>query len=82
MIERDDRERRTRHDRSVAPATHDERVRPVEGPSSVVDATVIGMLRIRATHGSPTSDPSVPDPSISTNCRHVLAPNTVRCPAR
>jgi hypothetical protein len=51
MIERDDRERRTRHDRSVAPATHVERVRPVEGTSSVVDATVIDMLLIRPPLG-------------------------------
>src|ERR671924_1897281 len=58
---------------------HDGRVRPVEGPSSVVDTTVAGRLLIRVTHGSRTSDSSVLEASIRANARYVLAPKTIRC---
>jgi hypothetical protein len=44
-------------------AAHDGRIRPVEGSSSVVDTTVAGRLLIRVTHGSRTSDSSVPEAS-------------------
>ena len=41
--------------------------------------TVAGMVVIRMTHGSRTSDSSVLEASISTKARKVLAPKTIRC---
>src|SRR5688572_7947509 len=49
------------------------------GASSVDDTTVAGMFLIRVTQASRTSDSSVLSASICTNCRNVVAPNTIRC---
>src|SRR3712207_5644827 len=49
------------------------------GSSRVVDTTVAGMLLIRVTQGSRTSESSVLEASIDTNCRNVVAPKTIRC---
>jgi hypothetical protein len=50
---------------------HNGRVRPVEGPSNVVDTTVAGKFLIRVTHGSRTSDSSVLSASVCANARYV-----------
>ena len=45
------------------------------------DTTVAGMVVMRLTHGSRTSESSVLDASICTKARKVFAPNTIRCSA-
>ena len=47
----------TRATTSPGVTGHDGRLRPIEGPSSVVDTTVAATLHIRVTDGSPTRTP-------------------------
>jgi hypothetical protein len=49
------------------------------GPANVVEITVAGMVHIRATQASRTSDSSVLEANMPSKSRYVLAPKTIRC---
>lgn len=45
----------------------------------VEDTTYVGSARVRSTHGSRTSSPSLLAASICANASYVVRPKTIRC---